>query len=80
MKPNGVLLVAGSHRCRKTTTNSILNYLENKLSISGITIFREQISSAVPDIKFVSRIDKILQKCETVVLCFPLYFDTLHVS
>lgn len=76
MKSNRVLLLSGSHRSRKTTTNSILDYVENKLSIYN-TIIREQVPLTVPDMPFISRINEVLHKCDTIVLCFPLYFDTL---
>jgi len=76
MKSNSVLLLSGSHRSRKTTTNSILDYVENKLSLYN-TIFREQVPFTIPDMQFISRINEVLHKCDTIVLCFPLYFDTL---
>jgi hypothetical protein len=77
MKSKRVLLLSGSYRCRKTTTNSILDYVEDKLSISGISIFREQVSFVIPDMQFVTRTNDVLQKCNTIILCFPLYFDSL---
>jgi len=77
MKSNSILLLSGSHRGKKTTTNSILDYMEKKLSIYNITIFREQVPVVISNLQFVSRINEILQKCDTIVLCFPLYFDTL---
>ena len=76
MKLKYILLLSGSHRGRKTTTNSILDYMENKLSHDS-TIFREQVPFTLPDMQFVSRINDVLNECSTIVLCFPLYFDTL---
>jgi hypothetical protein len=77
MKSKSILLLTGSHRGKKTTTNSILDYLEEKLSIYNTTVFREQVPAIFSNLQFVSRINEILQKCDAIVLCFPLYFDTL---
>lgn len=77
MRMNNILLLSGSHRGKKTTTNSILNYMEKILSKRNTNIFRDQVPFVNPDINFVSRINDLLQKCDAFVTCFPLYFDTL---
>lgn len=77
MKSNSILLLSGSHRGIKTTTNSILNYIEKKLSTSNIAIFRKQVPVTNSEIQFISQINDVLHQCDTIVLCFPLYFDTL---
>ncbi|MBN2050801.1 MAG: hypothetical protein JW760_10180 [Spirochaetales bacterium] len=76
MKSKGVLLISGSHRGRKTTTNSILDYLEKKLIRGDITVSRVQVPLHLHEGSFLSGIKDDLQAFDTLLLCFPLYFDT----
>lgn len=77
MKTHTVLLLSGSHRGKKTTTNAILDYVGLELSKKNIVIFREQVPSAHSNTQSISHINHLLLKCDTIVLCFPLYFDSL---
>lgn len=77
MKSQSVLLISGSHRGRKTTTNSILDYLEKKLILGDTSVSREQVPLNLHERSFLSGIKDDLRKPDTLVLCFPLYFDTL---
>ncbi|MBN1306021.1 MAG: hypothetical protein JXA13_16410 [Anaerolineales bacterium] len=77
MSSNRVLLLSGSHRGKKTTTNSLLAYVDKRLSAYNIQVFREQVPRVIPNEESIFRIYEGLQKCDTFILCFPLYFDTL---
>lgn len=72
-----ILLLSGSHRGTKTTSNAILKYLEERLTNAGMHVSRGQVSGKVPDDDLYLRIAGCLENYDALVVCFPLYFDTL---
>ncbi len=77
MDNRNVLLLSGSHRAKRTTTNALLDYLETKLIQYDYVISRKQVPFTHTTSQFFEEVKQNLQKCDVFVLCFPLYFDSL---
>jgi hypothetical protein len=72
-----ILMLSGSHRGGKTTSNAIIDYLADKLLQADLEIVRERVSRQVPDAEMINRLIGQANQSDLFIVSFPLYIDTL---
>ena len=68
-----LLLLSGSYRGEKTTSNSILSHLSQHIENKDISIERLKISSRIPDKKNDELIFNHIDMADIIIFCAPKY-------